>query len=209
MCMCCFIESAWAPRETFRYRSGLPAAKKMNKEKIQYTKMKHFANIALKSERIVKHVIGAPRRYDRRRNIVWAAGGGGNKRRRPAVIDDPGGHKARLEAAFGRRPFIKPDDIVAIMMRRARRVHEVVLHVPAASGGGRGIMWHLRVLPHQIPAHVPGYMDKLQMICDAVNKWGVADVVRARLEQLDGPVVEPFDIDLTIGGRLLEFELDL
>jgi len=188
----------------------------MNKEKIQYTKMKHFANIALKSERIVKHVIGAPRRYDRRRNIVWAAGGG-NKRRRPAVIDDPGGHKARLEAAFGRRPFIKPDDIVAIMMRRARRVHEVVLHVPVASvegggvggGVGRGIMWHLRVLPHQIPAHVPGYMDKLQMICDAVNKWGVADVVRARLEQLDGPVVEPFDIDLTIGGRLLEFELDL
>lgn len=181
--------------------------------------MKHFANIALcrgfKSERIVKHVIGAPRRYDRRRNIVWAAGGGGNKRRRPAVIDDPGGHKARLEAAFGRRPFIKPDDIVAIMMRRARRVHEVVLHVPAASveggggGVGRGIMWHLRVLPHQIPAHVPGYMDKLQMICDAVNKWGVADVVRARLEQLDGPVAEPFDIDLTIGGRLLEFELDL
>jgi len=192
---------------SFRYSHEAGIDLKNEKEifHIQTNKMKHFANIGVESKMIVKHVIGAPRRYDRRRNIVLAAGG---KKRRPALIDDPGGHKARLEAAFGRRPFIKPDEIVAIMMRRARRVHEVVLHVPAPAQGG-GLMWHIRVLPQQIPAQVPGYMDKLQMICDAVNKWGVADVVRAQLEQLDGPVREPLDIDLTIGGRLLEFELDL
>jgi hypothetical protein len=156
------------------------------------------------------------------------------KRRR--VIDDPGGNKSRLEHAFGRNISLSPEDIRTILLRKTKRVYDVELYVAnglnaangsTASNGSNAAtastvstastastastgIWHFCILPS---THVPEketleYMAKLKCICESLQKWGVAHIVKDALEGLEGPVLHLIEIDLCIGSRLAEFELD-
>jgi hypothetical protein len=121
--------------------------------------------------------------------------------RRP-TIDDPGGRKARLENVYGKKTYLKPDDIKNIMLRRARRVHDINLT------SNRIIeIWPSTHGPEQETAL---YMEKLGRICDALTTWNCTHILRDALENLNGPVEELIKVDLEIPiGRLAEFEINV
>lgn len=123
--------------------------------------------------------------------------------RKKKLIDDPGGNKARLEHAFKRNVFLNPEDIRTIMLRRSKRVYDVELYICDD-------VMNVQVRPctHMPEKETAAYMVKLRYICDALRNWGVSHIVRDALEGLDGPVTKAIDIDLCIGSRLEEFELD-
>ena len=121
---------------------------------------------------------------------------------RRRTIDDPGGRKARLENVYGKTTFLKPDDIRNIMLRRARRVHDMNLTAN-------------RIIEIWPSTHGPEketalYMEKLGRICDALTKWNCAHILKEALENLNGPVEELIKVDLEISiGRLAEFEINV
>jgi hypothetical protein len=132
---------------------------------------------------------------------------------RAQVIDDPGGNKARLEHAFKRNVWLSPEDIRTIMLRRTKRVYDVELYGHALALNMQhetNTHTHMRIHKSTIAPEKDtlAYMTKLKHICDALQKWGVAHIVKDALESLDGPVLHAIDIDLCIGTRLAEFELD-
>lgn len=121
---------------------------------------------------------------------------------RRRTIDDPGGRKARLENVYGKTTFLKPEDIRNIMLRRARRVHDMNLTAN-------------RIIEIWPSTHGPEketalYMQKLGRICDVLTKWNCSHILKEALENLNGPVEELIKVDLDISiGRLAEFEINV
>ena len=156
--------------------------------------MQSIIKISHHQNKIVKHVIGAPRRFHKRTHIVYA------KRQHKQTIDDPGGKKARLEHMYNMTTVLRPTDLVNIMLRKARRVYEINLFA-------RHTTLHLQIGPHQATASEE-YTSQLKEICEMLQKWNVAHIVKELLEEsLDGPILEAIEIDLGIGQRIDEFEV--
>ena len=117
-----------------------------------------------------------------------------------STLEDPGGHRARLDHVFGRTHHLKAEEVRHILFRRTNRVYDVDLDM------SRG---RLVVLPS---THLPEkdtklYMEKLKAIVAALNRWNVGLTVKEFLESIEGPVTEAVYVDLGIAARTAEFEI--
>ena len=130
-----------------------------------------------------------------KRNVVCAA-------RHLQVIDDPGGQKAMLEHAYNKKVWMSPEEIRTIMMLRAKMVHDVEIN-KMANG-------HLAfvILPREQQEGQGQAATNVRSICESLHKWGVAHIVKEALNNLKGPVLEPLEVDLDIGDRVDEFEIE-
>lgn len=124
-----------------------------------------------------------------KRNIVCRA-------RRLQVIDDPGGRKAMLEHAYNKKIWMSPEEVQTIMLIRAKMVHDIEIN--KMDNG------------HLAFVILPQKQSKLNVrsICESLHKWGVAHIVKEALMNLKGPVLEPVEVDLNIGDRVDEFEIE-
>lgn len=118
-------------------------------------------------------------------------------RRRLQVIDDPGGNKARLEHTFNKNIWMSPEEIKTIMLLKAKMLHDVEIHNDAEGKPAFQISPEPLVKP-----------EKIRPICDLLHKWGVAQIVKDALNNLNGRVTEPIEVDLHIGARVDEFEIE-
>lgn len=119
-------------------------------------------------------------------------------RRRLQVIDDPGGNKARLEHAFNKNIWMSPEEIQMIMLLKAKMVYDLEIN----TGENKHIVLKINNTSKGQPK------DKVKIICDSLRKWGVTHIVKDALNDLKGPINESIEIDLNIGARVDEFEID-
>ena len=94
------------------------------------------------------------------------------------TLDDPGGHRSRFDRIYGRTTRVSPELIRSRIFHKTNSIYDFELKV-------YGRDFYLDIL------NSSEYdMKTLQAICDSLNKWMVAHVVRNAIEEISEESIE-------------------
>jgi len=127
----------------------------------------------------------------------------GTRRNARLTIDDPGGHRARLDHAYNKTSFLTQEEIQHIMFRRTNHVYDIDL---SENTGVFQIFARPR-FQDQIDEHEveSRRAHKIKKIIATIRDWNMTHTIKDILESLDGPLIETQSFQLFTIGRLTEF----
>lgn len=122
------------------------------------------------------------------------------------TMDDPSGHRSRFERLYNKMAYVSPELIRSRLLFKTSVIYDCDLKL-------YGENYHLDIL-NSTEVHSPNRNEKLQKICNSVNKWMVAHVVREALEEISKESIDQafsrsgrYSIPLGVSAlRMTEFD---